>query len=682
MSVKKQLIAIYGLSTETEKALPSLSLKYDIVGLLDSFQTSGQMFGVPIISLDDAMAKRVERIIVVARPGSCKAIAKKIGEFCRTNGIGLFDIRGKDLLERNRIVYNFKHLVGYKKADIIEQIREADVVSFDLFDTLVMRSVMTFSDVLKLLDVRLRKKGILISDFCNRRIGLEKKMSQGAAPMLERIYEKLLGEESSTVISARELTELEFDTDCSLLVPRKEMCELIHVANSLGKDVYITSESYYNKSQLEKIMVKCGITGVHAIIDSCEYNTGKTAELYDRLIECAGTKNIIHIGDDVVADIDSGKAHGLHTFQIYSGADLLDALGGLGLTENITSISDKIKVGMFCAEIFNSPFQFEDEDRRVCVDDTKSIGYLFCAPIISDFSQWFGRQTKEKQLENIWFCARDGYLMQKIFKMLYPELESQYLLTSRISSIRAGVETESDIQYVNSMKFSGTVEENLYTRFGIPVETISEVDVRPNEEGLLKYADVILSLVREKQANNKRYIKKLPLKEGKIAFFDFVAKGTSQMYVQKLVENSVTGLYFLQLEPEFMKDKNLSICPFYSEEERSDSAIFDNYYILETILTSPEPSVDEFDEKGNAVFAKETRSKKDIDCFMRAQEGILEYIRRYIDICPGEERTVNKRLDEILLMLIQNVKIKDPDFLELTIEDPFFNRMTNITDVL
>ena len=46
------------------------------------------------------------------------------------------------------------------------------------------------------------------------------------------------------------------------------------------------------------------------------------------------------------------------------------------------------------------------------------------------------------------------------------------------------------------------------------------------------------------------------------------------------------------------------------------------------------------------------------------------------------ESSINKKLDEIFLTLVHNVEIRDKDFLSLTVEDPFFNRMTDITDVL
>jgi hypothetical protein len=244
------------------------------------------------------------------------------------------------------------------------------------------------------------------------------------------------------------------------------------------------------------------------------------------------------------------------------------------------------------------------------------------------------------------------------------------------------METEADIAYVDGMKFSGTVEDNLFRRFGIEARDIPETEIDSAATGLLRYKTSIQKTSAVKKRNNEKYIEKLDLSEGTIAFFDFVAKGTSQMYVERLLGYKMKGFYFLQLEPDFMKDKDLDIEPFYTEAERENSAVFDNYYILETLLTSPEPSVDEFDENGSPVYADETRLKRDIDCFMRAQDGIRKYTDMYLKICPKESRKINKKLDEVFLTLIHNVEILDRDFLELKVEDPFFNRMTDITDIL
>lgn len=235
---------------------------------------------------------------------------------------------------------------------------------------------------------------------------------------------------------------------------------------------------------------------------------------------------------------------------------------------------------------------------------------------------------------------------------------------------------------MDRMKFSGETTDNLKCRFGIEASEVPDFEIDEDAEGVMRFCRAILRTAEQKRENYRRYIDSLHIQKGKIAFFDFVAKGTSQLYVGHLVENPIVGLYFLQMEPEYMKDKHLDISPFYTEKERENSAIFNSYYILETLLTAPDPSVVESDRKGEPIYGEEMRSKKDIACFMRAQEGMLAYVDRYLSICPESERKVNKKLDEVILTLIHNVEILDRDFLELMVEEPFFNRMTAITDVL
>ena len=200
--------------------------------------------------------------------------------------------------------------------------------------------------------------------------------------------------------------------------------------------------------------------------------------------------------------------------------------------------------------------------------------------------------------------------------------------------------------------------------------------------GLLSYKDDILFNAEAKRNNYLKYINSIGLDDGKIAFFDFVAKGTTQMYLQKIAKKNILGLYFMQLEPDFMKDKNLQISPYYKESERESSVIFDKYYILETVLTSPQSSVEEFDVNGSPIFSAETRSVQDIDCVMKMQEAVVRYFKKYLEICPRTEVKVNKIQDEIFLKLLSKVTILDNTFLNLVTEDQFFNRFTKVTDVI
>lgn len=679
--IKDKKVVIYGLSTETERTLREWGGRYEVLGLLDGFKSSGEQFGYPILDINDVVNRENVIIIVVARPESCKVIAKRIGDLCRKNGIDVFDVRGNNLLLTTKAVYDFTSLDGYTKKDLLEAIKSAKAVSFDLFNTLIVRNITSFEDLLELVDIRLQERGIRIPDFVNKRIGAEKRLSFNRAPKLEEIYEELLEGENCKENTAKELAEAEFNIDLSLIEARRDVVEIL---NDLAKKkaVYITSDSYYTKDRIVKILKKVGVKTVSGVFVSCEYDTSKTGNLFNRLIDESGERNILHIGDDVVSDIEAGKRHGIETFMLYGPGDLFELSGGLKVQGETNSISDKIRVGMFIANLFNSPFQFEEESKKICVKEAKDIGFLFCAPMLMDFVRWFEEEAQAYGCTNRFLCARDGYLLKRLYEIMYPNRKVQYFYTSRISAIRAGVESIKDIEYVDSMKFSGKCEDNLKIRFGIDAASLSESDVDRDKEGLLKYLKAILESAKSKKENNLKYIKKIGVGEGSIAFFDLVAKGTSQYYLKKLIDNPIKGLYFLQLEPEFMKNKNLDITPFYTEKERETSAIFRNYYILETILTSPEASIEEFDLNGEPVFSKETRSSENIDCIMKIQDGIVEYVKKYMEICPESERKINKILDETFLALIHNLEIRDEGFLNLVLDDPFFNRKTGMEDIL
>lgn len=93
-------IAVYGLGTETARVLEEMGQEFQVIGLLDGYRDTGVLFGMPILSMEQAIEAGVKLILVAARPGSCKAIAKRIGNICKEKQIRLFDTRGKDLCNK------------------------------------------------------------------------------------------------------------------------------------------------------------------------------------------------------------------------------------------------------------------------------------------------------------------------------------------------------------------------------------------------------------------------------------------------------------------------------------------------------------------------------------------------------------------------------------------------------
>lgn len=672
-SYKDSCIAIYGLSPLTETLLKQLD-GYQVAGLLDGYRTTGELYGQRIFSLQDAARAGVRLILVAARPESCKVIAKRIEAFCREQDIALLDVHGNDLRAAKRASYAFPDGLGVTKETLRREIDAHDVVSADLFDTLLMRRTLFPTDVFEIVDRRLREKGFAIEAFPQKRLEAERELNKNTVPTLLEIYSRLLERCPITGLSPEELTRLEWETDRALLVPRKELCALLEEVCRSGKELYIVSDTFYTEDQLAVLLEDGGVTWYTDILASCEHRTDKGHGLFQVLRQRIPGKTCLHIGDSEEADVKGPERSGYTGLQLYSGLELFEKTGCLGLWDQIQSLSSRIQAGMLVAGLLNSPFQFEEPERKLHVTEARAIGYLFFGPVMTSFVIWLYRQMRREGLRNLWFCARDGYLIQKLYDQLDYSICSVYFLTSRFAAIRAGMEDEEDVRYVEEMRFSGSLREQLRERFGISIE---EAD---GERGrLLDYKEEILKAAEESRAHYRTYLRSLELAEGPIAFFDFVARGTVQMYIRRLTDRPLKGFYFSQLDRAYMREKQLDILPFYEQE---DSGIFRNFYLLEAVVTSPQPSVLTFDEHGEAVFGPETRTRENLECIRQIQEGILEYFQTFLALNPEWEQSEEKELGSSILSLLHEIEIWNKDFLALKVDDPFFHRVSDVSDLL
>lgn len=676
---RNEKIAIYGLSIVTEQFLLELGDNYQVVGLLDGYRTVGTLYGKPIFTIEEAVRQGVKLIVVVARPESCKVIAKRIGRICEKYHITLMDAHGADLCAQKEPVYTLEGLNLVSMEQLRRFLDAYDIISVDMFDTLVMRQTLFATDVFELVDIRLRQQGIAIEDFSRKRLEAEKELSWRTVPTLLEIYIYIKDKYALDDTFPERAAETEWTVDRDLIVPRRALCQLLREMYQQGKPVFIVSDSFYSKQQMVDILAQCGITQYTDILTSCDFRTSKTDGLFDCLQEIIQEKTCVHIGDSTVADVEGAERKGIAAQRIYSGLDMFEHVGYFGLWDALDSLSARIQTGIFVSKLFNSPFQSESGDMALTVTNAYDIGFLFFSPIISSFVFWFDRQVQEHGLRNIWFSARDGYLVKRLYDMLGRAGTSIYFLTSRSAALRAGVENDDDIRYVEEMRFHGTLQEQLKERFGIEV---SAAGTELQNSGLMTYRQEILSAAAVNKAHYQTYIHLVDMQPGSVAFFDLVARGTVQMYVSRMVERTLKGFYFIQQDEAYMRKYGLDILPFYQESEVAKKGIADNYYILEAVLTSPMPSITGFDSLGRAEYAKETRTVEDIACIQSVQAGIIDYFQIYLKLYPRVDIDCDRRLGEVFLALIHRVNIKDTAFSKLKVEDPFFNRMTDISDLL
>ena len=188
-----------------------------------------------------------------------------------------------------------------------------DVVSFDIFDTLLYRTVNKPTDVFCLMEpVAEQRYGI--TDFCKKRIAAEQAarcMTSAEDITLAEIYTAMQIEEDH----AAELMRYEIETEFSVLKRDREMAELLSFSIAQGKRVLIISDMYQDSAFLSGALAQAGISGYHALyVSSAEKATKTSGNLFRRVAEkerITDNGRWLHIGDNVRSDYDIPKTLGI-----------------------------------------------------------------------------------------------------------------------------------------------------------------------------------------------------------------------------------------------------------------------------------------------------------------------------------------------------------------------------------
>jgi hypothetical protein len=209
-------------------------------------------------------------------------------------------------------------------------------------------------------------------------------------------------------------------------------------------------------------------------------------------------------------------------------------------------------------------------------------------------------------------------------------------------------------------------------RFFLTPEDILERKMGESDEDyLIRHEDKILKKAGQYRHFYEKYARQVSSYEGNIGFFDFVSSGTCQLWLEHILGKKLRGFYFVRnLDPY---KKHLSIESFYKPAYvyEKQNKVYENYVFLETVLTSPQPSLHCISEDG-FVFEEDTRSEAEKSGIQSIHRGILDF---YSDV--RREELPGLKLAEYLLEICSSDKYAERqcDYLDgLVLIDEFCNR--------
>ena len=469
--------------------------------------------------------------------------------------------------------------------------------------------------------------------------------------------------------------------------------KLFDMAIKADKEVYIVSDMYLTKDIIEKLLDKNGIRGYKDVLVSSEYKTSKTQNLFDVLKSKSDGDSYLHFGDDYDADYISAKMRGIDTFPIKSAMDMLEISASANAAELPKNLDERVMLGIFLATVFNSPFALYKSKGKIIVDNSQKLGALFFAPLFSAFMFYIMKRTSGK-FDYILWSARDGYLFIKMQDIMVEHFSDKvfpkgiYFMTSRMAAVSSMLRDDDDIIFAAGMPFSGNGKNLLLTRF-----CLSEDDIKPIKKDekvldyVLRHRDLILKKSAELRENYLKYINALGIEhEDKIAFFDLVSSGTCQYSIERILEKKSKGFYFIFYSLD-MSDRRqkLDVESFIESGfvYSLKSYLSGNYDLVEHIVSSPLPTLKYFDDNGDSVYGKDSRTADELEYIEGIQRGVLEFFGELLKITDSIDVDVSGDfVDRLYSFMSEKYSVvEDCPFMNTVFNDDFSNRQFDMKDI-
>lgn len=575
-------VAIYGTGNNAKYCLPVLE-KLDIICFLDGKKSRGEFEKYSILSINEAIEAGVEIIIIATELQIEKIIYDRISDICRQNNIKIYGIMGGFLQDAFSRIKEQPVDSGNAKECLLKLIDSHDTISFDIFDTLLMRRTFDPEDVFDIVRIRARQEGIDIPNFKMIRMRAARNVLCKHG-LLKDIYDEVQIISGIDDETKKVLEEIELDVESKILLPRKDVVDCYNYAISKGKNVYIVSDMYLESTFLEQVLEKNGISGYQKLYVSEEQSTRKSESLFNKFREEIDGLSYLHIGDNYVFDGLFSCIEGIDSYVIKSSRKIIEETEMGEMISYLSNSNEKNIIGLIMAELFNSPF-LPVYNKKIRINSSKELISGFIAPIEIVFTIWLIRKIRRLKVKKVLFAARDGVVFEKVYRMLkkcreFENMpESMYFYTSRTAAIRAAICSEELFKEACSYYGNDIIEKMLDGKYDLEKS-------KTYRNNYLKY------LEKSGIELNEEY-----------AFIDLTSCGTTQYYLEKM-GMQLKGLYFQQYLG------NLERIPDIQAMLSVDNLDTNKNVLLETFIGSVEPMVESFDKEGKPVFAIDRRTEK------------------------------------------------------------------------
>ena len=294
-----------------------------------------------------------------------------------------------------------------------------EVYSFDLFDTLLRRRIDP-PELIKRLSAEhmcalLARCGIHTSpgNILTQRSKVEAILLQQAVAkgkdadfcLDDVVAETLKLAELHDSVDANDIVRYEVGLEKKATEPMPGAIASLSYLKSCGKHVICVSDSYLSSNQVAMILEHHGLSEyIDRLYISCSIGKRKsTGILFQHVISQEGIK-LVHTGDDYISDYIMPRKLGIRSLWLRSTREAQRKKR----LRKLFSSRNKLNY-------VNAVIRTADTNDSALND----IGYEVLGPALTIFVQNVAEQARRDGIETLFFVARDGYVMKKIYDLLH-----------------------------------------------------------------------------------------------------------------------------------------------------------------------------------------------------------------------------------------------------------------------
>jgi len=390
-----------------------------------------------------------------------------------------------------------------------------DIVSFDVFDTAITRRVDSPADVFAAVEKS------LVSQFGKSAIGFALAREQAEKNARHRAWEK--GHEDTTLDeiyaslrttdpvyeeACEEALRLEVEIELELICPVPTVRDLVQTIRKRNKSVIFVSDMYHSATMLRRMLHECGYDIAERVFVSSETRfTKASGNQWQYLTGLLGQKNILHVGDDIHSDVEMPEKFGIKTRHFPSC-----------ISERRMHPVLKPQILPFSLIRRDAEMRYRSITNSTQADWWYAQGASTGAIVVYAFCKWLRQRAEVLNIHHLYFCARDGFLIQKAWEAsgfdTGTTTHSYIYLSRRPLNFASGYLTSSSVKLSPSfLDFLSTSWRNTTLRTAI--DRISE----DGSQSLLRAGKHIFGDI------DKRLVWDVPNQ-----FRDFMQKNASEIY--------------------------------------------------------------------------------------------------------------------------------------------------------